>query len=63
MSFQLGRVIPGWNEGLQLMKEGAVYRFVIPGALAYGPRGSGPLIGPDATLVFYVELISVGKPE
>jgi len=60
-SFQLGAVIPGWNEGLQLMKPGAIYKFVIPGRLAYGPRGRPPHIGPNATLVFYVHLVRLGK--
>lgn len=55
-SFRLGMVIAGWNEGLQLMSPGSVYRFVIPPDLGYGMRGSPPVIGPDATLVFYVEL-------
>ena len=54
---RLGQVIPGWNEGLQLMKPGDAYWFVIPGDLAYGQRGSASKIGPDATLVFYVELL------
>jgi FKBP-type peptidyl-prolyl cis-trans isomerase len=58
--FGVGQVIPGWQEGLQLMKPGAVYRFVIPPALAYGSRGMGRVIGPDATLVFRVELVKVG---
>lgn len=55
--FKLGRVIQGWNEGLQLMKPGSVYRFVIPSGLAYGEQGSAPKIGPNAALVFYVELL------
>ena len=55
--FMLGRVIRGWNEGLALMKPGAVYRFVIPPGLGYGPQGSPPKIGPDATLVFHIELL------
>ena len=60
ISFALNRVIPGWTEGVALMKPGAIYLFEIPGKLAYGPRpppGSG--IPADATLVFLVELISV----
>jgi FKBP-type peptidyl-prolyl cis-trans isomerase len=56
---QLGRVIPGWTEGLQLMKPGAVYRFVIPPALAYGAKQVGPKIGPNSTLVFWVRLVRV----
>ncbi len=59
MSFPLNRVIAGWTEGLQLMSTGATYLFVIPSELAYGPAGAGGVIGPDATLVFRVELLSV----
>ena len=60
-SFPLNGVIKGWTEGLQLMKTGAKYRFYIPQDLAYGSRSTGPLIKPFSTLIFDVELISVGN--
>lgn len=59
IEFPLNRVIPGWTEGVQLMKEGAKYRFFIPFDLAYGAQGSAPKIPPYAALVFDVELFKV----
>lgn len=56
--FKLGKVIKGWTEALQLMKEGARWQLFIPPELAYGERGS-PSFGPNSTLIFDVELISV----
>ncbi len=60
-TFPLNRVIPGWTEGLQLMKEGAKYEFMIPSDLAYGPQGVPNAIPPHAVLIFDVELIKVNK--
>lgn len=59
-TFPLNRVIPGWTEGLQLMKEGAKFIFFIPSDLAYGAHGAGNDIPPHSTLIFEVELIKVG---
>ena len=60
-TFPLNRVIPGWTEGVQLMKEGAKYTFFIPSDLAYGPQGIPGAIPPHSTLIFDVELIKVVK--
>jgi len=59
IEFPLNGVIPGWTEGVQLMKEGAKYRFFIPSNLAYGASGAGSAIGPNETLIFDVELLKV----
>ena len=58
-SFPLNGVIAGWTEGVQLMKVGDKFRFFIPPELAYGANGAGALIGPNATLIFDVELLEV----
>ena len=55
----VGQVIPGWDEGIQLLKVGDKARMVIPSELAYGSRGAGGVIPPDATLIFDVELMNV----
>ena len=55
----VGQVIPGWDEGIQLLKVGDKARFVIPSDLAYGSAGAGGVIPPDATLIFDVELMNV----
>ncbi len=58
-TFPVTGVIPGWTEALQLMKEGAKWELFIPPSLAYGERGAGPVIGPNSTLIFTVELLKV----
>ena len=58
-TFSLGGIIAGWKEVLQLMVEGDVWEVVIPPELAYGAQGAGAVIGPNETLVFEIELITV----
>jgi len=62
-TFPVNRVIKGWTEALQLMKPGAKYQLFVPSTLAYGPGGTGGDIGPNATLIFEVELMSVQPGE
>ena len=63
ISFPLNGVIKGWTEGLQLMKTGGSTRFIIPSGLAYGTTGSGAKIGPNATLIFNIDLLSIKGKE
>jgi FKBP-type peptidyl-prolyl cis-trans isomerase FklB len=62
-TFALNKVIKGWTEGLQLMKEGGKWEFFVPSELAYGKMGSGPQIGPNEVLIFEVELLGIEKPK
>ncbi len=59
--FPVGGVIRGWTEALQLMKVGDKWQLFIPSELAYGPRGAGGVIGPNATLIFEIELLDIVK--
>lgn len=58
-TFPLNMVIKGWTEGLQLMSVGSKYRFFLHPSLAYGERQTGPVIGPNSTLIFDVELLGI----
>jgi FKBP-type peptidyl-prolyl cis-trans isomerase len=60
---KLSQTIPGWQEALQLMPMGSKWQLVIPSRLAYGERGSGQAIMPDATLIFEVELVGINPPD
>ena len=62
-TFPVNRVIKGWTEALQLMKPGSKYQLFVPSALAYGERAVGKDIGPNSTLIFEVELLSIKPPE
>jgi len=59
VTFPVSGVIPGWTEALQLMGEGAKWQIFVPSNLAYGERGAGIMIGPNATLIFEIEIISI----
>lgn len=63
VTFQVNGVIPGWTEALQLMPTGSKWQVFIPANLAYGETGAGQAIGPNATLIFDVELLSIEAPE
>jgi FKBP-type peptidyl-prolyl cis-trans isomerase len=63
LEIPLYRVIPGWSEGLRMMREGGSAKLYIPSNLAYGEEGMGSAIGPNSVLIFEVELLSIIKPE
>ncbi|MDT8452296.1 MAG: FKBP-type peptidyl-prolyl cis-trans isomerase [Gammaproteobacteria bacterium] len=62
-TFPVSGVIPGWTEALQLMKEGAKWRLFVPADLAYGEAQRGPLIEPNSTLIFDIELLDINPEE
>jgi len=59
LSFPVNGVIPGWTEALEMMPVGSKWELFIPSSLGYGARGAGGLIGPNATLIFEVELLAL----
>ena len=59
MTIELSVLVPGFIEGIKLMKVGSKYRLFIPGELGYGARGGGAMIGPNTTLIFDVELLAI----
>ena len=61
--FGVGQVIPGWTEALQLMPVGSKWKIYLPSNIAYGERGAGGDIGPNAALIFEVELLEIVKPD
>ena len=61
-TFPVNGVIPGWQEALKLMKVGSKWQLFVPAGLAYGEKGAGSTIGPNATLIFEVELLSISEP-
>src|SRR5690606_37910107 len=63
VTFPVNGVIPGWTEALQLMPFGSKFELYIPSDLAYGPGGTGGVIGPNQALIFEVELLDIKKPE
>ena len=60
-TFPVSGVIPGWTEALQLMTKGSTWELYIPASLAYGEQGAPPVIGPNETLIFKVNLIDIKK--
>ncbi|MBC7921314.1 MAG: FKBP-type peptidyl-prolyl cis-trans isomerase [Ferruginibacter sp.] len=61
LAIGVSEVVPGWTEALQLMKVGAKWKLFVPSELAYGERGSPPIIAPNSALIFEMELLSIGK--
>jgi len=61
--FLLGDDLPGWTKGIEMMREGARYRFFVPAALAYGEKGAPPAVGPNEAVIFEVELLKVHSAE